>query len=414
MGSRGDVQPLVALGKGLQSVGHTVTIATHHELAFLVQQAELRFHPVRGVDIKSSMQKITGEAPQNSLQQNQIVQSIQLTQLLPAAIPEVGESCWEACQGADICISNPISPGIPSSVAEKLAIPHIFAMLQPIDCTSEFPPIIVSARSFGAALNQWTYPGISLALWSLLRSSVNKWRLQRLSLPPLKWSYLSDMFTSSVPRLYGFSTNVIPKPKDWSKQAIVTGYWFLEQAADWHPSKELIDFLESGPPPISIGFGSMVANNMEEIAEISIQALIRAKQRGILLTGWGGLHKHRLPGCVLSVESVPHEWLFSRIAAVVHHGGAGTTAASLRAGVPTIIVPFLLDQPFWGKRVYDLGVGPKPIPRRKLTIKRLADTMTEAVTNPGIRQCATELGRKIRAEDGIANAIEVIHQVMNR
>jgi UDP:flavonoid glycosyltransferase YjiC (YdhE family) len=121
------------------------------------------------------------------------------------------------------------------------------------------------------------------------------------------------------------------------------------------------------------------------------------------------------PECVLSVESVPHEWLFSlsRIAAVVHHGGAGTTAASLRAGVPTIIVPFLLDQPFWGKRVYDLGVGPKPIPHRKLTIERLADAMTEAVTNPGIRQRATELGMKIRAEDGIANAIEVIHQVMN-
>jgi len=152
---------------------------------------------------------------------------------------------------------------------------------------------------------------------------------------------------------------------------------------------------------------------MGNIAEICIQALIRAKQRGIILSGWGGLHKRRLSECVLTVESVPHEWLFPRTSAVVHHGGAGTTAAGLRAGVPTVIVPFLLDQPFWGKRVYDLGVGPKPIPRRKLTIERLADAMTEAVTSPGIRQRATELGRKIRAEDGIVNAIEVIHQVMN-
>jgi len=227
MGSRGDVQPLVALGKGLQSVGHTITIATHDELAFLVQQAAIRFHPIRGIDIKSSMQKITGESPQNSLQQNQTVQSLRATQLLPAAIPEIGESCWEACRGADLCISNVIPPGVPSSVAEKLAIPHILAMLQPNERTSQFPQIFVSARSFGAAMNQLTYPGISLALWSLLRSSVNKWRQQRLSLPPLKWSYFSDIFTSPTPRLYGFSQNVIPKPKDWSNQAIVTGYWFL-------------------------------------------------------------------------------------------------------------------------------------------------------------------------------------------
>jgi len=413
MGSRGDVQPLVALGKGLQSTGHTITIATHNEFALLVQQAGLRFHPIRGLDPKQSMQKITGETPQNSLQQNQIVQSIRMTQLLLAAIPEIGESCWEACQGADLCISNLIPPGVPSSVAEKLAIPHLYALLQPADRTGEFPHMLVSARSFGATVNQLTYSGISLVLWGVLRSSVNRWRQQHLSLPPLKWSYFSDMFSSPIPRLYGFSLNVIPKPKEWSEQAIVTGYWFLEQTADWHPPNALIDFLESGPPPISIGFGSMVANNKEKIAEISIQALTRAKQRGILLTGWGGLHYDNLPKSVFTVESVPHEWLFSRVAAVVHHGGAGTTAAGLRAGVPTIIVPFMTDQPFWGKRVYDLGVGPKPIPRRRLTAEQLADAMTDAVTNPDIRQRAAELGRKIRAEDGIAAAIEVIHQVIN-
>jgi sterol 3beta-glucosyltransferase len=413
MGSRGDVQPLVALGKGLQSSGHTITIATHDEFEPLVQQASIRFHPISGLDPKQSMQKITGETPQNSLYQNQIVQSIRMTQFLSAAIPKIGESCWEACQGADLCISNLIPPGVPSSVAEKLAIPHMFAMLQPTERTREFPHILVSARSFGAAVNQLTYSGVFLGLWGVLRSSVNRWRLQHLSLPPLKWSYLSDVFSSSIPRLYGFSPNVIPKPKEWSEQAVVTGYWFLEQAADWHPPKVLVDFLESGPPPISIGFGSMVADNREKIAEISIQALNRAKQRGILLTGWGGLHYDNLPEGVLTVESVPHEWLFPHIAAVVHHGGAGTTAAGLRAGIPTIVVPFMTDQPFWGNRVYDLGVGPKPISRRRLTVERLADAMTGAVTNPGIRQRAAELGRKIRVEDGIANAIEVIHQVMN-
>ncbi|MBU1398536.1 MAG: glycosyltransferase [Proteobacteria bacterium] len=413
LGSMGDIQPLVALGKGLQSAGHSITIATPDEFALLVQQSGIRFHPIRGLDPKQSMQKITGEASQNSLQQSQLVQSIRMTQLLIAAISEIGESCWEACQGADLCISNMIPPGVPSSVAEKLAIPHMYAMLQPSERTSEFPNMLLSTRSYGAAVNQLTYSGFFLVLWGILRSSVNSWRQQHLFLPPLKWSYFSDVFSSPVPRLYGFSRHVIPKPKGWSEQANITGYWFLEQAADWHPQKELVDFLESGPPPISIGFGSMVANNKEEIAEISIQALTRAKQRGILLTGWGGLHYDRLPEGVLTVESVPHEWLFPRIAAVVHHGGAGTTAAGLRAGVPTIIVPFITDQPFWGKRVYDLGVGPKPIPRRRLTKERLADAITEAVTNSGMRQRAAELGRKIRAENGITNAVEVIHQFIN-
>jgi UDP:flavonoid glycosyltransferase YjiC (YdhE family) len=408
MGSRGDVQPLVALGKGLQSAGYTITIATHHEFKPLIQHAGLRFHLIRGLDPKQSMQKITGEAPQHRLQQNQIVQSIRMTQLLLAAIPEIGESCLEACKGADFSISNLIPPGVPSSVAEKLALPHMFALLQPTERTSEFPHILVSARSFGAAVNKLTYPGIFLVLWGLLRSRINKWRQHHLSLPPLTWRYVSDIFSSPIPRLYGFSPNVIPKPKEWSEQAIVTGYWFLDQTADWHPPETLAEFLESGPHPISIGFGSMVANDKGKIAEIGIQALARAQQRGILLTGWGGVQYDPLPESVLTIESVPHEWLFSRVAAVVHHGGAGTTAAGLRAGVPTIIVPFITDQPFWGKRVYDLGVGPQPIPRRRLTVERLADAITEAVTNPGIRQRAADLGRKIRAEDGIATAIKVI------
>lgn len=407
------MQPLIALGKGLQSAGHTITIATHDEFEPFVKQAMIRFFPIRGLDPNQSMKKITGETPKNSLQQNQIVQSIRMTQLLLEAIPKIGESCWEACQGSDLCISNLIPPGVPSSVAEKLAIPHMYAILQPTERTSEFPHMLVSTRSFGSAVNQLTYSGVFLGLWVVLRSSVNRWRQQHLSLPPLQWSYFSDIFSSSIPRLYGFSPSVIPKPKDWSEQAIVTGYWFLEQAVDWHPPKALIDFLEYGPPPISIGFGSMVANDKEKIADISIQALTRAKQRGILLTGWGGLHYDNLPEGVLAVESVPHEWLFARIASVVHHGGAGTTAAGLRAGVPTIIVPFITDQPFWGKRIHDLGVGPKPIPRRRLTVERLADAIKESVTNPGIWQRAAELGRKIRTEDGIANAIEVIHQVMN-
>jgi UDP:flavonoid glycosyltransferase YjiC (YdhE family) len=181
---------------------------------------------------------------------------------------------------------------------------------------------------------------------------------------------------------------------------------------EWQPPQALIEFLESGPPPVSIGFGSMVAYDKETLANLCVQALNRAQQRGILLTGWGGLQYDALPESVLAVESVPHDWLFPRVSAVVHHGGAGTTAASLRAGVPTIIVPFLIDQPFWGKRVYDLGVGPSPIPRRKLTVEQLSKAITEAITDTNMKQRAAELGRKIRAEDGIGNAVNIIHRFM--
>ncbi len=412
VGSRGDVQPLVALGKGLKATGHTITIATHQEFEPLVEQAGLRFYQLRGLDPKQSMKKITGEAPQHPFQQNQIVQSIRMTQLLLKAIPDIGQSCWEACQGADLCLANLIPPGVSSSVAEKLGIPHMYALLQPAEPTGEFPHMLVTTRSLGAIGNRLTYSSIFLVLWGVLRSRINRWRQRRFSMPPLTWRYFLDIFNSPVPRLYGFSPKVILKPPEWSDRAVISGYWFLDQTTDWHPPKALTAFLDSGPSPISIGFGSMVANDKETIAEICIQALIRTQQRGILLTGWGGLHYNDLPESILTVESVPHEWLFPRVAAVVHHGGAGTTAAGLRAGVPTIIVPFLTDQPFWGERVYDLGVGPKPIPRRKLTVERLADAMTDVVTNPDLRQRATELGMKIRAEDGIGNAIDVIHQVM--
>ena len=412
MGSRGDVQPLVALGKGLKAAGHAITIVTHQEFEPLVRLAGVSFSLLRGLDPKQSMQTITGEARQHPLRQHKMVQSIRLTQLLKVAIPDIGESYWEATQRADLCITNLIPPGVAPSVAEKLGIPCLFAILQPMEPTSAFPNVLVSGRSWGKRGNRLTYSGISLLLWGVLRSHVNRWRRQHLSLPPLGWTYLPEIFRSQGPRLYGFSPSVLPKPPEWSDHAVITGYWFLDQTSDWSPPQALTSFLDSGPPPISIGFGSMIADDKGSIADICIQALALTQQRGIFLTGWGGLPRRDLPESMLAIESAPHEWLFPHVAAVVHHGGAGTTASGLRNGVPTVIVPFMTDQPFWGQKVYELGVGPKPIPRHRLTVERLANAITEAVTNPAIRSRAAELGRKIRAEDGIGNVVDVIERFM--
>jgi sterol 3beta-glucosyltransferase len=208
------------------------------------------------------------------------------------------------------------------------------------------------------------------------------------------------------PTLYGFSPSVIPKPSDWHNTE-VTGYWFLDAATDWVPPADLMAFLQAGPPPVYIGFGSMGSRKPEETADLVLQAIARTGQRAILLSGWGGLSKADLPETVFMVESVPHSWLFSQVAAVVHHGGAGTTAAGLRAGVPSIVIPFFGDQPFWGQRVAKLGVGPEPIPRKQLTVERLAQAIRTAVTDRGMIRRAADLGAKIQAEDGVANAVAI-------
>lgn len=173
----------------------------------------------------------------------------------------------------------------------------------------------------------------------------------------------------------------------------------------------LAAFLEAGPPPVYIGFGSMVSSRPQETAELALQALARAGQRGVLASGWGGLHREALPEEVFLLDAAPHSWLFPRMAAVVHHGGAGTTAAGLRAGVPSILTPFFGDQPFWGRQVHKLGVGPQPIPQRQLSAANLAAAIQQAVTDTEMQQRAADLGRRIRAEDGVARAVEVLQRL---
>jgi sterol 3beta-glucosyltransferase len=235
-----------------------------------------------------------------------------------------------------------------------------------------------------------------------------------LGLPPAPfWGpYNAALLQDSI--LYGFSPSVIPKPVDWDSNIHVTGYWLLDSGSDWTPPSDLVEFLAGGTPPIYIGFGSMSNRNPEETANLCLQALAQTKQRAIMLSGWGGLQKSNLPDTVFMIDSVPHSWLFPRVGAVVHHGGAGTTAAGLRAGVPSIIIPFFGDQLFWGQRIAELGVGPEPIPRKKLTVERLTQAIQQAVTDESMRQCASNLGAKIQAEDGIAGAVSVVQNIVEK
>jgi sterol 3beta-glucosyltransferase len=185
----------------------------------------------------------------------------------------------------------------------------------------------------------------------------------------------------------------------------VTGYWFLNEADNWQPPPDLLDFLEAGPLPVFVGFGSMSGRDPARTARLVLQALTESGQRGLLTTGWGGLQAERLLENVFNIEAAPYDWLFPRVATVVHHGGAGKTATGLQAGKPTVICPFVADQPFWGQRMAALGAGPQPIPQRKLTADNLASAIQRTVTDAGMQRRAAELGQKIRAEDGIGRAV---------
>jgi sterol 3beta-glucosyltransferase len=211
--------------------------------------------------------------------------------------------------------------------------------------------------------------------------------------------------------LHGFSAHVVPRPADWPDHAAISGFWHLERQADWQPGAALEDFLAAGEPPVYVGFGSMAGKDPARLTKIVLEALQEAAVRGILASGWGGLAAQDLPESVFQIDHAPHDWLFPRMSAVVHHGGAGTTAAGLRAGRPAVVCPFMGDQPFWASRVSALGAGPEPIPQKKLTAGGLAAAIRAALRNDKYQENALALGGKIRLEDGVSTAVSMIEGV---
>jgi sterol 3beta-glucosyltransferase len=261
---------------------------------------------------------------------------------------------------------------------------------------------------FKGTYNWWSFRFANQVFIYLIKSIVNECRQNALGLASLPASFYRRLDVSHLPLVYGFSPTLLPRPVDWGEWIQVSGHWFLDDQSAWQPSDDLLRFLEAGKPPVYVGFGSMVDEQIERATHIVLGALQRAGQRGILLVGWGGLGTGDLPETILRLESVPHDWLFPRVTAVVHHGGAGTTATGLRHGKPTVVVPFFVDQPFWGDRVHQLGAGPHPIPFAKLNIENLAAAIDRAVNDPMFRQNAEILGDRLRREDGVGKAVRYI------
>jgi sterol 3beta-glucosyltransferase len=403
--ARGDTEPFIALALRLKSQGHSIRLGARPDVKDLVRDYRIDFVPLGN----PYQPFIAGAAKANAVGSGHPVSKLRYGLRQRSYVTEgLHEDAWQAAQGADAVIFKyPWITGY--TIAEKLRVPSVPVMLLPLTPTRAFPSFMVGrAIDRGPLLNQLVWHLPWEAVWQGLRWDDRKLRRQ-VGLPLLPFRGALPGERHGMPILCAWSPAVLPPPADWPANREVTGYWFLDPPPGWQPSGELMRFLEAGPPPVSIGFGSMVSADRAATLKIILDALKLAGLRGVLLGGWGEIGAGSdLPRTAFSAPSIPHSWLFPRMAAVVHHGGAGTTGAGLRAGVPAVICPHLADQPSWARVVHDLRAGPPPIPFRDLTASRLAQALHDATTNPVMRQRAAAIGSKIRSEDGTGRAAEAI------
>jgi sterol 3beta-glucosyltransferase len=403
VGTRGDIQPYIALGKGLQAAGHQVQLATTSVFEPLVRGYGLDFALFEASPL-SFVERVIASSS------NRVHRLLQTRRILTAMMDRLLEDAWHAMQGADLLITSNLLIYQGYAFSERLGIPSIGTLLVPYLRTRAFPnPALYSGRhAFGGHGNLLTYDLFTEALWQLYRGSMKRQR-QRFDLSRLpRWGMARQMLCEHYPFLCAYSPLVVPRPADWEANDHVTGYWLLDAPASWQPPEALLGFLEAVPPPVYLGLGSMKTHDPAATTELMLQALAQSGQRGILLTRSPAVNETELPNEVFTQTEVPHDWLFPRMAVVVHHGGAGTTAAGLRAGVPMMITPIYGDQFFWGQRIARLGVGPPPIPQQHLSVERLAAALRRATRDQAMQERAKALGQHLREEDGIAQAVRII------
>jgi len=414
IGSQGDVRPCVALGAGLKAAGHDVRIIAHPGFETLVRRHGLDFAPVAGDPRELAVSENRQLRELHDRGRN-VFQWIRTFNEVDAPLMRQRlRDCWEACQDADVVVASALPYIFGYAIATKLQIPLVRAFYFPVSPTRSHPiDFLPQWLPLGKRLNLATYHAQRQILWQIARP----WLLGACrdvlgikTLPRLE--PFGGLDRKQQLLLYGYSAAVAPSPPDWGSFIDVTGYWFLDQSTNWSPPPALAAFLDAGPPPVCIGFGSMTFDRTE-LVRIVARALDLTAQRAVLLTGWGGLRPPQLPRNMIAIEWAPLDRLFPRMAAVVHHGGAGTTADGLCAGVPTVVVPFFFDQFFWGRRVFELGAGPRPIPRTRLSAETLANAIQAAVTDPTMRSHAAAVGARIRAENGVARAVAAFDRFMN-
>lgn len=437
-GTRGDVQPAVALALGLERAGHTVRLAAPPLSRDLVVSRGLEYAPL-GPPPDANRD---ARAPSMLWTLGFILRVVRLyirslssrgsPPAWPVRVPyleRVMEDSWSACRDAQAVIFPFMAIWL-YHIVEKTGVPYALWDTHPFTATGAFPSFSFTgifpawfeiARRLpgwfrpGGGFNALTHRVVERLLFHLGLRLTNTWRQESLGLSPLTdITPFGRFYREGATVLYCWSPLAIPEPPDWPASHHATGYWFLDSPAGWRPPADLVDFLSAGPPPVCVGFGSSRDRNPKRLTDIILDALARTGQRGILLTGRGGMTRVKLPENVFLTDDVPHDWLFPRVAAVVHHGGAGTTGAVLRAGVPSVVVPWWGDMPFWADRLWKLGVSPRPIRKGRLSPPRLAAAIHAAVNDPRLRDQAAALAQRIRAEDGVSRAVAIFERSLTR
>jgi sterol 3beta-glucosyltransferase len=419
LGSRGDVQPFIALALALQARGHTVRVAATSDYEDLVAAYGIPYAPLIGsiaehLDHAAVLDALDSAGRRSPLRFARDFQA-QVTPILH----QLAADCLLACTGAEAIVSSTLGLYLAESVAERLQIPLIPAHMHPYGSTAQFPDV-----SFRPPPRWWPLPGLyhrmthllaQHGLWQVLHQSLNAARRDALGLPPLSRLRCWRRTRQTPPlALYGFSTRILSRPTDWPDWRQITGFWQVDPPTDWQVPSELERFLAEEPAPVYLGFGSVLAGRDPQAIVAALDtALERTGRRGLVYQGaWEDLQIVHPSERLLAIGDVPHQWLFARVAAVVCHGGAGTVAAALRAGAPLIVVPAYGDQRLWGRRVAELGVGSAPIERRVFDAAHVAAALDTALA-PDTRARAAQLALELAAEDGAVLAAEVLESVLD-
>ena len=400
-GSRGDVQPFVALALGLQVAGHTVCLAAPQRFTALAGQYGVPFAA------------LPGDPEEMSRRINDARDFFSMVTSTADYVFSIAGAVWRAacaaCDDADLVVHSYLFTTGAHSLARARGIPDVSVQLLPIFAPTRAFPSTVMSRLPPGALSYFSHWFLTQVFWHMGNLGYRRLRRVDPDVFDLKLSWPFDSRRpNQTPLLLAYSPAVLPHPGDWTAPHIhVTGYLFLDTPAAYQPPRELAGFLAAGEAPVCITFGSMVNQESARIDRVLRAALKQTRRRGIVLTGWGGTQPATHDDTLLYLDAAPHDWLFPRCRTVVHHGGAGTTAAALRAGIPNIVVPHAGDQPFWGRRVATIGAGPAPLDLRRLAVESMVAALSRT-DEPEMRARAQALGRLIRAEDGVGAAVRRI------
>lgn len=402
-GTWGDIRPHVVLGMALQEAGHTVQVVASPGYEAWARARKLGFYPLTA-DVNTFAKENAWMMDAGIAQQLQTARKV-----LNPIFTQMGLEVLEATRESDVLMTVEFGVSLLFDILRVNNLRTILINPAPLNPTSEFASAMPPAPGwfpFPQWYNRFTYSLVPRISWSVVGAARNEIATKHLGLPKSKFKDFKTML-AATPALTTVSRHVVQRPADWGEQFQVTGYLF-DDDPDWTPPQDLADFLAAGEAPVYIGFGSMPDSKPQATTRTLIEAVRQAGKRAVILTGWARLGADDVPENIHILNYAPHSWLFPKMAAVAHHGGAGTTASGFRAGVPSIIVPHNGDQPYWGRRVRELGVGTDPIPRKKLTAENLAAAIIEATSNRDMQARAKALGEKIATEDGVGEAMRAV------